>query len=99
MIREADIDGDGQINYDEFAKVVSSACPLDACVSLLSTDDDVLAILFECSFMHPRLVLAPTLKQSISCTTSESDTSFVANKRVQDKWQRAGSPAGNSPDK
>ena len=45
MIREADIDGDGQINYDEFAKVVSSACPLDTCVSLFSTDDDILAIL------------------------------------------------------
>ena len=41
MIREADIDGDGQINYEEFVKVVSPACPLDACVSLFSTDYEV----------------------------------------------------------
>ena len=40
MIREADVDGDGQINYEEFVMVIFPAGPFDACVSLFSTDDD-----------------------------------------------------------
>ena len=41
MVREADVDGDGQIDYHEFVKVVPPADPFDACVLLFSTDDDV----------------------------------------------------------
>ena len=34
MIREGGVDGDGQINYDEFVKVILPAGLLDACASL-----------------------------------------------------------------
>jgi Ca2+-binding EF-hand superfamily protein len=41
MIREADVDGDCQIDYEEFAKVILPAGLLDAYASLSSTDDGV----------------------------------------------------------
>ena len=34
MIREADVDGDGQIDYGEFVKVILPAGLLNACASL-----------------------------------------------------------------
>jgi hypothetical protein len=34
MIREADVDGDGQINYDEFVKVIPLCSSTEVCVSL-----------------------------------------------------------------
>ena len=34
MIREADVDGDGQIDYEEFVKVILPAGLLNACASL-----------------------------------------------------------------
>ena len=37
MIREADVDGDGQVNYEEFVKVrqheAAESCPFDGCMS------------------------------------------------------------------
>ena len=45
MIREVDIDGDGQINYEEFVKVILPAGLLDACAPLT------------CSH-HPQMMLA-----------------------------------------
>lgn len=35
MIREADVDGDGQINYDEFVKVNPLRAPLNASLTYL----------------------------------------------------------------
>jgi hypothetical protein len=37
MIRNADMDGDNQINYREFVKVMLFARPLDSCASLTSS--------------------------------------------------------------
>lgn len=41
MIREAGVDGDGRISYEEFVKVVSPAGLFDTYVSLSPTDGDV----------------------------------------------------------
>ena len=45
MVREADVDGDGQINYEEFVKVILPAGLLDSCAPLT------------CSH-HPQMMLA-----------------------------------------
>ena len=55
MIREADVDGNGQINYEEFVEVISF-CPPTRCVclvdlSLPSIDNDGEITVFKYSFV------------------------------------------------
>jgi hypothetical protein len=50
MIREADIDGDGQINYEEFVKVMMGACSLPRIPSIVSRP---LGNLLTCRLLSP----------------------------------------------
>lgn len=55
MIREVDIDGDGQVNYDEFTKVIlpcsSAWCACLICLLPQLIDAAVEMMIFECSFV------------------------------------------------
>jgi hypothetical protein len=69
MIREADVDGDGQINYDEFVKVnISTRRPTQHLhlADLPSTPiDDVGEVeVFKYSFVPPCPVFASSLNKS-----------------------------------
>jgi len=78
MIREADVDGDGQINYEEFVKVLTH-CTFTRCAR--STDqpsppiDDAFEIIvFKYSFVLSGPVLASSLRRFATCTIFGSDT-------------------------
>ena len=78
MIREADVDGDGQINYEEFVKV-TALCSSIRCIRLInlplpSTDDAVEVTAFKYSFVLPCPILASSPRKSTICTTPNSDT-------------------------
>jgi len=77
MIREADVDGDGQINYEEFVKVIPlysytrRAHPTDQPSQLI--DDAVEIIVFKYSIVLSGPVLASGLRRFAICTIFESD--------------------------
>ena len=78
MIREADVDGDGQINYEEFVKVIP-LCSFTRCArptDQLSPriDDAVEIIVFKYLFVLSSPVLASSLRQFATCTIFGSDT-------------------------
>ena len=78
MIREADVDGDGQINYEEFVKV-NHLCQSTRCVRLTDRppspiDDAVEIIVFKYSFVLFGPVLATSLRRFATCTIFGSDT-------------------------
>ena len=54
MIREADIDNDGQINYEEFVKMMVSVCVLENSASVLNE-----AFLLDVQIKKNRLALLP----------------------------------------
>lgn len=64
MIREADTDGDGQINYQEFVKVVPLLAYSTRSLTCSSIDDAVEIIMFKCLFVFSYPGLAPSLRQS-----------------------------------
>jgi hypothetical protein len=73
MIREADVDGDGQIDYNEFVKVISLGRPA-RCVRLTDlfsplTDDVGEVIVCRYSFVLQRLVPTSSLRKFTTCTT------------------------------
>ena len=78
MIREADVDGDGQINYEEFVKVIPRFLSIRPArlIDRLSSpiDDDVEIIVFKYSFVLSGPVLASSLRRFATCTIFESDT-------------------------
>ena len=68
MIQEVDADGDGQINYHEFVKVIDLCRPLGVCLIDLassSIDDAVEIIVFKDPLsLSIRPALAPSLRRS-----------------------------------
>lgn len=69
MIREADVDGDGQINYDEFVKVIKSTWwsaqhPHLADLPSPPIDDVGEVVVFKYSFVLPCPVFASSLNKS-----------------------------------
>jgi hypothetical protein len=77
MIREADVDGDGQINYEEFVKVIAlcSSTRFACLVDLLPPpiDDAVeVTIVFNYSPVLPCPVLASSLRQFTTVRSPEA---------------------------
>lgn len=69
MMQEADMDGNGEIDYDEFVKVISirstsTRFAVSLASSSLSTDDAVEVIVFEYSFVLPRPVYASDMSKT-----------------------------------
>jgi hypothetical protein len=76
MIREADVDGDGQISFEEFHKVISLGRSV-RCVRLTgllspSIDDVNEVIVCKIHFLLQRLVPASSLRQFTTCTTPKA---------------------------
>jgi len=75
MIREADVDGDGQINYEEFVKVIPPRSfvrrPTDQCLPPIDDAVEIIASIY--SFVLSSPVLASCLGRFTISTIFESD--------------------------